>query len=253
MNKKRDNLIAGNWKMNGSLKQNSSLITDIKRTEGLDKGISELLVCPPDPYLSQARSLLSDVNIHLGAQNVSKEVNSGAFTGEVSAKMLQDLDCSYCIIGHSERRANHNESDDIITEKFFRLLENKITPILCVGESLEAREFGNYDDFVLSQLERVSNKIGIDKFLNTVIAYEPIWAIGTGVSASSEQAQEMHLLLRSFFSDSIIADSIRIIYGGSVKPSNSKELFSMPDIDGALIGGASLNSKDFLNIYKSSF
>jgi len=245
-------LIAGNWKMNGSLDKNFSLIESIKNFNLYDKKNSEILICPPDLYLSQVRKMLLDCEITFGAQNVSKEKVSGAFTGETSSFMLSDLGCAYCIIGHSERRLYHGESEEIIAEKFLRLLESQITPIFCLGEPINIRNEGNHTQYVISQLENVANIIGIDKFKNTVIAYEPVWAIGTGMSASPDQAQEMHLLLRSFFSESGIADTIRIIYGGSVKPINAKELFSMPDIDGALIGGASLISDDFLSIYESS-
>ena len=245
-------LIAGNWKMNGSLDQDFSLIESIKNFNSYDKASSEILVCPPDLYLIQVRKILLDSEIAFGSQNVSKEKVSGAFTGETSSCMLNDLGCSYCIIGHSERRLYHGESAEMIAEKFLRLLESQITPIFCLGEPIDIRSAGSHNQYVISQLEDVANIIGVDKFKNTVIAYEPVWAIGTGMSASPDQAQEMHLLIRSFFSGSGIADTIRIIYGGSVKPMNAKELFLMPDIDGALIGGASLISDDFLSIYEAS-
>jgi len=243
-----DRLVVGNWKMNGTFAENLSLITGIK--DQLNSKIDcTIAVCPPAIYIEQVKNIIADSKIGLGAQNVC-EYDNGAYTGEVSSQMLKDLDCHYCIIGHSERRAIYLENDASIAKKCKKLLEVGIIPILCVGESLAEREAGITDQIVLKQLKSVVDYVGIDKFLNIVIAYEPVWAIGTGKTATPEIAEDTHKTIRNFLHsiESEIAKKVPILYGGSVKGDNAKALFSMPNINGGLIGGASLKVKDFLSI-----
>ena len=244
----RQPFVAGNWKLNGSREDVSQLI------EGILGGIqdvkkAEVVVCPPYVYLSQVADLLKDSPVEWGAQNVS-EHDSGAFTGEVAAPMIKEFGCKYAIIGHSERRSIYGETDEQIVQKFAALKNAGITPILCVGELLEEREAGKTEEVVGRQIDAVLNVAGIAQFENTVIAYEPVWAIGTGVTASPEQAQDVHAFIRQRLAtkDSSIAERVQILYGGSVKPDNAAELFAKPDIDGGLIGGASLDAAGFLAI-----
>jgi len=241
-------LVAGNWKLNGSKQSNQQLI------EGILGGISEVknadvAVCPPYLYIPQVAKLLSSTEVAWGAQNCS-QYGSGAYTGEVAVEMLKEFGCQYIILGHSERRAIYNESDDVIAEKFIAVKNAGITPILCVGELLEEREAGDTENVVAQQLDTVVNKAGIEQFNDAVIAYEPVWAIGTGVTATPEQAQEVHDFIRRRLAqkDAAVAEKIQILYGGSVKPDNAAELFAKPDIDGGLIGGASLQAESFLDI-----
>lgn len=245
-------LVAGNWKLNGSKQSNQELI------EGILGGISEIkntdiAVCPPYVYIPQVAKLLTSTKVAWGAQNCSQYV-SGAYTGEVSADMLKELGCQYIILGHSERRAIYNESDDVIAEKFISAKNAGTTPILCVGELLEERQAGNTEEVVARQLDTVVEKAGIEQFDNAVIAYEPVWAIGTGVTASPDQAQDVHDFIRRRLAakNPAVAEKIQILYGGSVKPDNAAELFAKPDIDGGLIGGASLQADSFLGICKSA-
>ena len=243
-----DRLVVGNWKMNGTFAENLSLITGIK--DQLNSKIDcTIAVCPPAIYIEQVKNIIAESKIGLGAQNVC-EYDNGAYTGEVSSQMLKDLDCQYCIIGHSERRAIYLENDASIAKKCKKLLEVGIIPILCVGESLAEREAGITDQIVLKQLKSVVDYVGIDKFLNIVIAYEPVWAIGTGKTATPEIAEDTHKTIRNFLHsiESEIAKKVPILYGGSVKGDNAKALFSMPNINGGLIGGASLKVRDFLSI-----
>jgi triosephosphate isomerase len=244
----RQPLVVGNWKMNGSRKDNTALLA------GLKAGISNIKktvvsVCPPFVYLSEVASLLAGTPISWGSQNISDQV-SGAYTGEISGSMLKDLGCTYAIVGHSERRSIYKESDEDVAKKFAAARKVGLIPILCVGELLEEREKGITEQVVGRQLDAVIALEGVAALADAVIAYEPVWAIGTGKTASPEQAQEVHAFIRSKIAslDKNVGDKVQILYGGSVKGSNAKELFSQPDIDGGLIGGASLLVDDFLNI-----
>ena len=241
----RRTLIAGNWKMNGSLAANASLL------EGLRAGAPaacELAVCVPAPYLAQVQSALSGSPLAWGAQDLS-EHDSGAYTGEVSAQMLKDFGCRYVIVGHSERRSYHGETDELVARKTVRALESGLVPIVCVGETLQQREEGSTNAVVARQLSPVISAVGA-RLADIVIAYEPVWAIGTGKTATPEMAQQVHELIRATLSkaDTTAASKVRVLYGGSMKPDNAKELLAMPDIDGGLIGGASLKAADFLAI-----
>ena len=241
-------LVAANWKMNGSTADNEALLGEIM--QGLPDTVENAVaVCPPFVYITDVKQLIVESDIQLGAQNVS-HLESGAFTGEVSAKMLKDLACVFVIVGHSERRSLFGETDELVAQKFVAVLEEGLNPILCVGESLDERENGDTKDVIARQLDAVIEMAGIEKFEQAVVAYEPVWAIGTGKTATPEQAQEVHefIRLRLARHDAAIANDIRILYGGSVKANNAENLFSMADIDGGLIGGASLIAKDFVAI-----
>lgn len=241
-------LVAGNWKMNGSHAGNSELVAGIL-AGAPDSPTVQLLVCPPYPYLAAVAGQLAGSNVALGAQNVSDR-EAGAFTGEVAAAMLKDVGCGYVIIGHSERRSLYGETSDLVAEKFAAALAAGLQPVLCVGETLAEREQGRTEAVVAEQLEAVVARAGIRAFADAVVAYEPVWAIGTGVTASPEQAQDVHRHLRGLLSshDAAIADTLLILYGGSMKGDNAAGLLSQADIDGGLIGGASLKAKDFLAI-----
>lgn len=241
----RRQFVAGNWKMHGNLAGNAALLGDV--VAGVGTAPCDVAVCVPFPYLGQCRQLLEVSNIALGAQDCSVH-SSGAHTGEVSVAMLQDFGCRYVIVGHSERRADHHESDSLVAAKAERALEVGMTPIVCVGESLAERESGETATVVLRQLQAVTHLLG-GQTAGIVVAYEPVWAIGTGRTATAAQAQEVHALLRAHLRKvSEAAGEVRILYGGSVKPDNAAELFAQPDIDGGLIGGASLKATDFLAI-----
>jgi triosephosphate isomerase len=242
----RTPLIAGNWKMNGSLAANATLLAGILRDEAAVS--AELAVCVPTPYLAQVQSVLGGSPVRWGAQDVSAH-GRGAFTGEVSAEMLLEFGCSYVIVGHSERRSYHAESDELVAQKAQRALASGLTPIVCVGETLEEREQGATDAVVSRQLAPVLDAMRT-QLASMVIAYEPVWAIGTGKTATPEMAQQVHARLRAMLAerDAESAQQVRILYGGSMKPDNSKDLLAKPDIDGGLIGGASLNASDFLAI-----
>jgi len=247
----RKGLVAANWKMNGSRDSNTALLKAL--VAGLDGGAApDVLVCPPAVYLQQAGELLKGSNIMLGAQNMHDQ-QAGAFTGEISAPMLKDLGCSHVIIGHSERREIFGESDALIADKFAAALANSLSPVLCIGETQAQREAGETEATVLRQLDAVLQQVGADAFADAVIAYEPVWAIGTGLTATPDQAQEMHDLIRGTLArhNDEVAGAIRVLYGGSVKADNAAELFAQPDIDGALVGGASLVADDFLTICSS--
>ena len=244
----RDFLVAGNWKMHGDVSGNRALVGGI--LDGTpDAANVKLLVCPPFPYLASVAELLEGSNVALGAQNVS-EHEKGAYTGEVAPAMLRESGCQYVIVGHSERRSLYGESSGQVAAKFASALASGLTPILCVGETLEERESGATEDVIAEQLSAVVKSNGIDSISRAVIAYEPVWAIGTGKTASPEQAQDVHRFIRSMLSeaDVDVAESVQILYGGSVKGDNAAGLFGMPDIDGGLIGGASLKADDFLAI-----
>jgi triosephosphate isomerase len=241
-------LVAGNWKLNGSLADTESLIKGV--LSGMDQVTSaDVAVCPPYPFLSLAQSLLQGSAVYLGGQNVSDQ-EKGAYTGEVSANMLKEFGCHYVIVGHSERRSLYGESDEFIAKKFAAAQVAGLVPILCVGELLEERESGVTEDVVARQLDAVINLSGVEALNNSVIAYEPVWAIGTGKTASPEQAQAVHEFIRNRIAghDANVAQKVQILYGGSVKPDNAAELFANEDIDGGLIGGAALKAEDFLGI-----
>ncbi len=244
----RKTLVAGNWKLNGSIADTATLIDGI--LSGLDRvTATDVAICPPYPYLAQAQSLLAGSAVSLGAQNVSDQ-GSGAYTGEVSAAMLKEFGCDYVIVGHSERRSLYGESDEFIARKFSAAQAAGLIPVLCVGESLEEREQGVTENVVARQLDAVLALSGVSALANSVIAYEPVWAIGTGKTASPDEAQAVHRFIRDRISshDGDVAEKVQILYGGSVKPDNAEELFSQADIDGGLIGGASLKAEDFLGI-----
>ena len=245
-------LVAGNWKMNGDTAGSRVLVEGI--AAGLDGSENaDVLVCPPYPYLPAVASLVDGTAVALGAQNVS-EHDSGAFTGEVSAAMLKDVGASYAIVGHSERRTLYGESDEQVANKFVAAQGQGIVPILCLGETLDEREAGETEAVVGRQLAAVIAAAGIDAFERAVIAYEPVWAIGTGLTATPEQAQDVHRHIRSLLAadNENIAAGVRILYGGSMKGDNAAGLLGMPDIDGGLIGGASLKAEDFLAIVRAA-
>ncbi|KRT54423.1 triose-phosphate isomerase [endosymbiont of Ridgeia piscesae] len=244
----RKPLVAGNWKMNGSLESVRELL------EGLKSGIdavsnAEVAVCPPYVFVPEVQKLLDGSAISWGGQDLSVEV-SGAYTGEIAASMLSDFGCKYVIVGHSERRSYHGESDELVAKKFAAARAGGLVPILCVGETLEEREQGITEDVCARQLDAVIDLVGVDGLACGVIAYEPVWAIGTGKTATPEQAQDVHAFIRGRIAEKSaeVAEGMRILYGGSMKPGNAKELIGKPDIDGGLIGGASLVAEDFLGI-----
>jgi triosephosphate isomerase len=248
----RQSIVVGNWKMNGSTASIQALL------EGLKQGIGKIQraavgVCPPFVYLQQVSTLLSGTPISWGAQNVSQE-SPGAFTGEIAAGMLVDFKCKYVIVGHSERRSLYGESDELVAKKFAVVQAAGMTPILCVGELLQERESGQTESVVKRQLDAVILANGVDSLTNAVIAYEPVWAIGTGRNATPQQAQDVHAFIRAQIAqrNASIAQNVQIQYGGSVKGSNAAELFAMPDIDGGLIGGASLKADEFLTICQAA-
>ena len=244
---RRKLLIAGNWKMNGSISMSRDLMTQI--IEGLSANKKfDVAVFPPSLYISHVAEIVTD-GILYGGQNLN-EHDSGAYTGEISGEMLKELGCQLVLVGHSERRSFYGESNQDVAKKFQAAIRSGLKPILCCGETLEQREEGATEQVVAEQISAVIELVGIDAFSQAIIAYEPVWAIGTGITASSEQAQSVHAFIRSLLAlkSDTIAPIVPLLYGGSVKGSNAKELFSMQDIDGGLIGGASLTSKDFLAI-----
>ena len=244
----RQKLVAGNWKMHGGLKTNQQLLQDVVAGVAGLRDVA-VAVCVPFPYLAQTQAVLSGTPVAWGAQNLSEQAQ-GAFTGEVSASMLQDFACRYVLVGHSERRAIYGETDSLVAEKFAAALASGLRPVLCVGETLEQRDAGKTLEVVFAQIDAVLARVGVAAFSGAVVAYEPVWAIGTGRTATSAQAQEVHAAIRAKLAklDAGVAEGLQILYGGSVKPGNAVELFSMPDIDGGLIGGASLVASDFLAI-----
>jgi triosephosphate isomerase (TIM) len=245
----RKKLVAGNWKMHGSLAENAALLSAIKPALA---GI-EAVVCVPFPYLAQAQAALAGSSIAWGAQNVSEQ-SKGAFTGEVSASMLLDFGCKYVIVGHSERRSLYGESDALVASKYKAAQAAGLTPILCVGESLDEREAGVTEAVVSRQLDAVIDAAGGGSLAKAVVAYEPVWAIGTGKTASPEQAQAVHAFIRGKIAalDEGVANQLVIQYGGSVKAANAAELMVQPDIDGGLIGGASLVAGEFVAICRAA-
>ena len=244
----RRKLVVGNWKMNGRAQANAALLDDLIRDLPL---ACDVAICPPFPYIAQVSKRLSDTGMAWGAQDCSAHPD-GAYTGEVSAPMLADLGCRYAIVGHSERRTLHAESDETVALKAKALLGSGITPIVCVGETLTQRQGGETDAVVKRQLSAVIHTLGHCTG-EIVVAYEPVWAIGTGLTATPEQAQAVHALLRAQLAAATEhAQRVRLLYGGSVKPDNAAALFSQSDIDGGLIGGASLKAPDFIAICRAA-
>jgi triosephosphate isomerase (TIM) len=250
----RRKIVAGNWKMNNIFQEADELINEI--IEGLEEANKKnvnVVLCPPFTYLELATDYAQESDYSVGAQNVSN-YNAGAYTGEVSAKMLHSMDVEYCIIGHSERRKYFNETDKELIHKAELLLKNDILPIFCCGELLPEREAGKHFEVVKQQLGNTLFYLDPLDFAKVIIAYEPVWAIGTGITATPNQAQEMHAYIRSLISEKYgkeIAKNTSILYGGSCNAENAKELFANPDVDGGLIGGASLKATDFLKIIDS--
>lgn len=248
----RSKLVAGNWKMHGGSLQNRDLLNAIvPATMGLNN--VDLAVCVPYPYLFQAQSILQNTHVSWGAQNLSQH-EKGAYTGEVSAVMLTDFGCRYVIVGHSERRALYAEDSHTVALKFKAAQAVALTPILCIGETLDQREAGITEQVVAEQLDAVIESAGINALVKSVLAYEPVWAIGTGKTATPEQAQDVHAFIRARIAAYAleVADQLKILYGGSVKANNAAELFGMPDIDGGLIGGASLVADEFISICRAA-
>ncbi len=251
----RQKIAAGNWKMHTSLEEALRLTSEIVNMAGDEVGNDvNIILNPPFPYLSEVKRLLSgNQGISLGAQNCHQEA-SGAYTGEVSAAMLASMDVEYVILGHSERREYFAEGHDLLATKTEIALSNGLKPIFCCGEKLEVREQEGHFDLVQQQVEESLFGFSSEDLQKIVIAYEPVWAIGTGVTASSDQAQEMHAFIRQVLEGKYgkaVSDTVPILYGGSVKPGNAQELFACPDVDGGLVGGASLKSRDFIDIAKS--
>ena len=248
----RARCVAGNWKMHGTLAANQRLLEAIRAGATTLPGV-ECVVCVPFPYLAQAAGLLGGSAVAWGAQTVS-EHDAGAYTGEVSGAMLRDFGCRYAIVGHSERRQLYGERDAGVAAKFVAAQAAGLKPILCVGESLAEREQGETENVVARQLSVVMEAAGVAAFAEAIVAYEPVWAIGTGRTASPQQAQAVHEFVRARVSahDAAIGAKVPILYGGSVKPANAAEIFAMPDVDGGLIGGASLVAEDFLAIVRAA-
>ena len=238
-------LIAGNWKMNGSLQSNAALVSAL--AAGIANAQCLVALCVPAPYLAQVQLLVAGTPLHLGAQDVSQH-ESGAFTGEVSAGMLREFATRYCLVGHSERRQYHGETDAVVATKAQRALAAGITPVVCVGETLAEREAGRTEEVVKRQLAAVIHTNG-HCISEIVVAYEPVWAIGTGKTATPQEAQQVHAVLRAQLqAATAYADRVHILYGGSMNAANAAELLSQSDIDGGLVGGASLKAADFLSI-----
>ncbi len=251
----RKNIVAGNWKMNTTFQEAEELIADILEKLETAENQCEVVVCPPSVYLELVSDYASDYDnlLSIGAQNVS-EHEKGAYTGEIAASMLASMNMQYCIVGHSERRKYFNETNEQLALKVERLLENAIRPIFCCGEQLDEREAGNHFKVVETQIKEALFHFSADEFSNLVIAYEPVWAIGTGKTATAAQAQEMHAFIRRIIAEKYgdkTADDTTILYGGSCNAGNAKELFANSDVDGGLIGGASLKANDFVAIANS--
>ena len=244
----RKTIVAGNWKMNGTSESIETLLAGLIAGSSAVDGLVTL-VCPPAVYLSQVKVRLGEAPILVGAQNVSAQP-SGAYTGEWSLAMLRDLGCDYVILGHSERRSLYGETDAQVADKVAATLDAGLIPIICVGETLAQREAGETLSLVAAQIDAVIQRVGIEGFASAVIAYEPVWAIGTGLTATPEQAQEVHAEIRAQLagSNAAIADKLSILYGGSMNAGNAAELLAQEDIDGGLIGGASLKADEFLTI-----
>ena len=240
-------VVAGNWKMHGTRAENARLVEAL--IEGADEALCEVVICPPFVYLWEIGRQVKDSTIALGAQSVCADAQ-GAFTGEVSAVMLKDVGCRYAIVGHSERRQLYREDDALVARKFVAAQAAGLVPILCVGETLEEREQGVTEHVIGRQLDAVIEVAGIGTLARAIVAYEPVWAIGTGKTATPEQAQAVHAFIRARVAarDGSIGGGLRLLYGGSVKAANAAELFGKPDVDGGLVGGASLKADEFLRI-----
>jgi len=250
----RRKVIAGNWKMNNNLPESESLVSKLVSGLSAGKNNCDVIICPPYTSLSLAASLIKGSQIKLGAQNMYYE-ESGAFTGEVSASMLKSAGCEYVILGHSERRTIFGEKDELINKKIKKALSSGLKPIFCVGETLEERESGVTNEIIKRQVNEGLSGLSEEDLNTVIIAYEPVWAIGTGKTASPAQAQEVHGFIRSLISakfSTVSAEKIIIQYGGSVKPDNAKELLSQKDIDGALVGGACLKAESFIGIIEAA-
>ena len=248
----RKTIVAGNWKMNKDLNESVALVSEIKNLLGNDNN-ADVIICPPYTSLETVHTLIKDTNIGLGAQNMCA-ADSGAFTGAISASMIKSVGCEYVILGHSERRTIFGETDELINAKIKKALENLLIPIFCIGETLEERESGEMKNVIERQVKEGLKEISADQLSQMIVAYEPVWAIGTGKTATPEQAQEVHQFIRGLLTEMYSADfaeDVTIQYGGSVKPENAKELLSQPDIDGALVGGACLKADSFVAIVKS--
>jgi len=253
MNKHRKLIIAGNWKMNKTVAEALDLVRGLKLELANVKEI-DIVVCPPFTALSEVSKAVLDTNIRLGAQNMS-EHNVGAYTGEIASVMLKEFSVRYVILGHSERRQYQRESDELIAKKAQAVHAASLRPIVCVGETLTEREAGRTEKVLETQVHGSLKGLTKEQMLETVIAYEPVWAIGTGKTATTQQAQDAHAFIRGLLTkifDETVARRVRIQYGGSVKPSNARELMSQPDVDGALVGGASLEARSFADIVKNS-
>ena len=248
----RKHIVAGNWKMNKTFSEADDLISEIMdklEQTSLDAN-TQMIICPPFPYLEMASDYSDESYFAVGAQNVSDQ-EVGAYTGEISAAMLESMELDYCIVGHSERRAYYHETDEIVANKVNQLLKHNIRPIVCCGEVLAEREANRQFEVVKTQIVNGLFHLTPEQFSDVVIAYEPVWAIGTGKTATPDQAQEIHAYIRGLIAEKYgkeIADNTSILYGGSCKPSNAKELFANPDVDGGLIGGAALKAEDFMAI-----
>lgn len=247
----RQPLVAGNWKLNGSRDSVAALASAV--VDGIDSDAVEVVLCPVAVHLADVAGKLQGSSLRLGAQNCAAEV-SGAFTGEVAAPMLAEYGVQYVIAGHSERRSLYGETNTVVAAKVEAILDAGLSPILCIGETLEERQAGNMQAVVQGQLDAVLERVGIARFERIVIAYEPVWAIGTGETATPAQAQEVHALIRARLAaaDNSVAHGVRILYGGSVKPDNAASLFGCEDIDGGLIGGAALDAESFLTICRAA-
>jgi triosephosphate isomerase len=244
----RRKIVAGNWKMNKNLQEGIELAKTVNR-QVEDNGVA-IILCTPFIHLSDVRNAITKDSLFLGAQNCAAEA-SGAYTGEISAEMIRSTGAEYVIIGHSERRSYYHEDDAMLNKKTKKALASDLTPIFCCGEVLRERQSGIHMKVVRTQIEQGLFDLSAEDFAKVVIAYEPVWAIGTGVTATSDQAQEMHKIIRELISEKYgneVANNTSILYGGSCKPSNAKELFANPDVDGGLIGGASLSAADFMGI-----
>jgi triosephosphate isomerase len=250
----RPKVIAGNWKMFKSPDESKQLISDLILKLTFPLGTTKVIICPPFTSLFLARTIIADAPIALGAQNMYVE-DEGAYTGEISPRMLKAVGCSYVIVGHSERRQYFNETNEFINKKARKALASGLTPIICVGETLEQREKNITDQIVSAQIKGVLHEIGETDLERVIIAYEPVWAIGTGKNATPQQAQDVHLLIRKLIAQMyswVAAEKTVIQYGGSVKPENSRELLAQPDIDGALVGGACLKADSFISIIENA-
>ena len=250
----RRRIVAGNWKMNKTFEEADDLLFQLAEgLDGVELDNEEVIVCPPAIYLEMSTDVGLENGFSVGAQNCSSQ-DGGAFTGEISAAMLNSLDVEYCIVGHSERRKYFKETHEELAKKVDKLLENEVSPIFCFGELLDEREAEKHYEVVKAQISESLFHLSEEEFVNVVLAYEPVWAIGTGKTATSDQAQEMHAYIRSILNEKYgeeVATDITILYGGSCNAKNAKELFSQTDVDGGLIGGASLKADDFIAIVKS--